>query len=273
MDPNMIFLQIAFVVILVMIGFKIRNNIYIDSFCREIFTLKDRTLFYPEDELRGYPVEIIRYLEYTQSLHQKAQKRLKVYYRGMMKFGPQKEWRRFRLKNGINYETQSYYLLGCISYFPGFHIRFFEGFKNHKARFEVFLGSMFRYLEGEGHELDHTGAMNYFLMALLSPAYLTREYFSFRSAGEGEVESELALGDQKLTASMVFDDLGRLRLVRSRRFYYSKGTFTELPWEVKVEKYDEFLGHRIPSVLDFYYGREENQILYSRLEVQKMYPD
>ncbi len=273
MDPNMIILQIAFVIILVMIGFKIRNNIYIEDISRKIFTLEDRTLFYPEEDLGDTPVEITRYLEFSRSLHQKAHKRLKVYYRGMMKFGPTREWRRFRLKNGINFESQAYYLLGCISYFPGFHIRFFENFRQGLAKFEVFLGSMFRYLEGEGHELDHTGLMNYFLMAFLSPAYLTRESFSFRSIEKGIVEGEVTLGRERLVASLYFDDSGGLSRIRSRRYYYTKGSFTEMPWEVKVVRYGEFLGHRVPAILDFYYGTEDDQILYSRLTVQKMYQD
>ncbi|MBN2259743.1 MAG: hypothetical protein JW702_04325 [Clostridiales bacterium] len=270
---SMMVIQVVLIITAVMISFKIYQNIQIDKWVREIFYVKDRSLLYIGDEFDLLPLPLKKYIILTGARNKKAFKKLKIYYRGMIKRKSNKrKWWWFKLKSYVNFDTHSYLADACMSIVPGITIRVIDMLERRIGHFVIYLGGMFKFVEGLGTEMNYRNEMVYLLFHFLSPAYLTHENFKWEEKN-GEVIGLFKDGKVDITGRFVFDSEGKLLAIHFNRYRNVKNDFVLTEWTVEIEKYGNWLGFYLPTTFNFIYHLPKEDFHYARLEIIKMYID
>ncbi len=252
-----IFVQIVMLIIMISVMIRIVQNIRVDRRIDRVFKLKQKPSRYLMSEFERLPIPLQKYLDVTEAKKRQAPRRLKINFRGMSRQKNQKNWWRFILKAYINLDGRTYLMDGCMRVFPGVRARFIDELMEANGKFEFYMSSMFKYKEGDGEAFNYNSALNFLVCCFLSPIYLAQEDFKWETFEENLCDLSFKMGDIRIHARVIFDEMGYVRQLNTERYRDIEGSYRLYPFEVQFEKYHPTGYYNLPSVIRFGWIQDE----------------
>ncbi len=264
-----VFVQIILIIVVIIISIRSVQNIRVDKRINAIFPIKKNKIRYLGSEFDKLPDSIKKYIDMTGAYRYKASRRMKINYRGMYRSRKEKKWWRFILKTYVNFDDRSYIFDGCTRVIPGIKARFIDELCKGGGSFEFYLSSMFKFVEGNGEEIEYNSVLNYLIYCFLSPIYLAQEDFEWESEVDNEVAGRYTHNNQIVNFSVKFDENNKLESLHTMRYREAYGEFFFLPVEIKFKDYKKYEEYYLPSNFRYFWIENTSKLNFLNVEIIK----
>ncbi len=217
-------------------------------------------------DLIELPLPVQRYLRYVGAVNKPKVKNMRVVMEGEMR-EKGKDWFTFHSEqyNFFDNPARLFFMKGRMFGLnvPGYH-KFAEG----KASMNIKLFGMFSVVQHLGGVMNKTETVTYFNdMCLMAPAALIDKRIKWESIDERTVKAKFVNGDIDITATLYFDDDGKLVNFLS----YDRTSVSDMkqyPFSTPVNKYDNFNGYKIVAEGDGVWHYPDEKFVYGKFSIK-----
>lgn len=221
-----------------------------------------------DSDLVALPVPVQRYLRYAGVLNKPKVKNMRVVMEGEMR-GKGKDWFTFRSEqyNFFDEPARLFFMKGKMFgiIVPGYH-----KYVNGKASMDIRLFGLFPVEQHSGGVMNRTETVTYFNdICLMAPAALIDKRIKWEYIDENTVKARFVNGGNDISATLFFDDDGRLINFLS----YDRTSVSDMkqyPFSTPVKKYASFNGYNLVAEGDGVWHYPDEKFVYGKFFLKEI---
>ncbi|MBL8610481.1 MAG: hypothetical protein JNL38_24300 [Myxococcales bacterium] len=204
-----------------------------------------------EDDLRGLPAPVQRYLRVTGSVGRPQIASFHATFRGRIRGGPAEPWMEFTADQASSYGPlpERYFLMDATM--KGLPVDVFHRFACDGATFSVRVLSLVTAVEAKGPEMNRSETVTLFNdLAVFAPARLADPAIRWEAIDDRSARAHYTRGAETIAATLFFDERGELvDFASDDRSQASPDgkSFARLRWTTPVRDYRERGGRRVST--------------------------
>ncbi len=199
-----------------------------------------------EAHLLGLPEVVQRYLRYSQVVGKETIRTVRLKQIGKMRQSAQQPW--------MNLDAEEYYSVNP----PGFLwvgtmrkgglplVRARDRYRDGKGNMQIKLGTLFTIANATGEEMNQGSMTRYLSEMIWFPTAFLEPNVSFEPVDQTSVKVTLTDLGKQVTATMYFDDKGRLTDFVAPRYREVSGKYELETWSTPITEYGEYEGLKLP---------------------------
>ncbi len=199
-----------------------------------------------EAHLLGLPEPVQRYLRYSQVVGKETIRTVRLKQIGKMRQSAQQSW--------MNLDAEEYYSVNP----PGFLwvgttrkaglplVRARDRYWYGKGNMQIKLGTLFTIANATGEAMNQASMMRYLNEMIWFPTAFLEPNVSFEPVDRTSAKVTLTDLGKQATATMYFDDQGRITDFVAPRYREVGGKYELETWSTPITEYGEYKGLKLP---------------------------
>ena len=220
--------------------------------------------------LDGLPVPVRRYLTYSGVMGKPIPRTVHLRQAGRMQLNPALPWVRLAAEEHYSIDPPGFVWDGTAYLGPIPIARARDRYLGGHGGMLVKVASLVSVADATGPEIDQAAMMRYLNEMMWFPAAFLGANISFEAVDESSARVTLADRDQTATATMFFDEVGRLTDFVAPRYRLIDGQAELALWSTPVTSYRDFEGLRLPSAGKVLYKLEDGDLEYIEVTVTEL---
>ncbi len=195
-----------------------------------------------EAHLLGLPEPVQRYLSYSQVVGKETIRTVRLKQIGKFRQSTQQPWMKLDAEEYYSVNPPGFVWVGTLrkAGLPLVGAR--DRYRDGKGNMLIKLGTIFTIADATGEAMDQASMTRYFNEMVWFPTAFLGSNVSFEPVDQTSAKVTLTDLGKQVTATMYFDDQGRLTDFVAPR-YYREGLET---WSTPITEYGEYEGLKLP---------------------------
>ena len=199
-----------------------------------------------EEMLEGLPEPVRRYLRYTGVVGRPVPGTIRLHQEGRMRPGPGQPWLPLEAEEHYSVQPPGFVWAGTARLGPVAVARARDMYAEGRGRMLVKVASLWPVADASGEQTDQAAMMRYLSEMIWFPAAFLAGNISFEPVDDSSARVTLADHGRTATATLFFDEQGRLIDLVAKRYRTADASDPET-WSTPVTGYGEFVGLRLPT--------------------------
>jgi hypothetical protein len=199
-----------------------------------------------EEMLTGLPEPVRRYLRYTGVVGKPFPATIRLHQKGRMRPGPGQPWMPLEAEEHYSVQPPGFVWAGTARAGPVAVARARDMYAVGHGRMLVKVASLWAVADASGAQTDQAAMMRYLSEMIWFPAALLAGNISFEAVDDSSARVTLTDHGRTATATLVFDQQGRLTDFVAKRYRTADASDPET-WSTPVTGYGEYEGLRLPA--------------------------
>ncbi len=199
-----------------------------------------------EEMLANLPAPVQRYLTHTGVVGKPQVQSVYLEQVGTMHPDPDGPWIPLRARQFYTVQPAGFVWDGSLCAGPVPIVRGRDRYDNGHGHMLIKIGSVIPVVNLTGPEIDQGAMMRYLSEMIWFPAAFLRDNISFEPIDDNSAKVTLTDSGASVSATMFFDDKGRLITLNAQRYRAVGKEFEMGSWETPVIAYGEHEGLRLP---------------------------
>ena len=199
-----------------------------------------------EQMLAGLPEPVRRYLRYTGVVGKPFVHTVRLTQKGRMRPGPGQPWMRLEAEEHYSVRPPGFVWGGTLHLGPIAAGRARDMYMDGRGQMLVKVASLFTVVDASGEEMDQGAMMRYLSEMIWFPSALLADNVSFQPVDAGSARVTLTDHGRTASATLFFDEEGRLTDFVAERYRMIDGSSELATWSTPITEYGEFEGLRLP---------------------------
>ncbi len=222
-----------------------------------------------EDDIKHLPAIVRKYLHYSGSVGKEKVTNFRAEFKGGIRSDSSEPFMPLKSVqyNFTDKPTRLFYIEAKKKGIParGIHL-----YRNRTAIMLIKIFGLFTVVDARGKEMDQGETVTVFNdMCFMAPATLIDRNIEWKETGDTTVDARFTNGDITITATLFFNEEGRLEnFLSNDRFETADGkTYNSYPWLTPVTGYKEINGYRLPSGAKLIYKHSDKDFCYGEFDL------
>lgn len=199
-----------------------------------------------EQMLADLPGPVRRYLRYTGVLGRPFPGTIRLRQEGRMRPGPGQRWIPLDAEEHYSVQPPGFVWAGTLRVGPLPVARARDMYAGGQGRMLVKVASLWPVVNASGAQMDQGEITRYLNEMIWSPAAFLADNVAFQAVDDSSARVTLTDYGQATTATLFFDNEGRLTDFVAQR-YRTPGASSTDTWSTPITGYGEFEGLRLPT--------------------------
>jgi hypothetical protein len=215
----------------------------------KIFThhQKQKPAIVTEEMLQKLPDPVKRYLTYTGVVGKPMVQKVRLKQAGKIRKDATQPWMNFEAKQYYSVSPPGFVWIAYMKIFGLPLVRVRDYYMEGRGNILVKALSLFTVADSGGEKMDQGAMMRYLNEMMWFPSAFLGKNISFESVDDNSASVTLKDMGKSVTATMHFDDEGKLTNFTAPRYRdMGKGRFELENWSTPIRGYGEFEGLRLP---------------------------
>ena len=198
-----------------------------------------------EAHLLGLPEVVQRYLSYSQVVGKEPICTVRLKQLGTMRQSARQPWMKLDAQEYYSVNPPGFLWVGTLRKggFPVVRAR--DRYRDGKGNMQIQLGTIFTIANTTGEEMDQGSMMRYLSEMIWFPTAFLAPNVSFEPVDQTSAEVTLTDLGKQVTATMYFDEEGRLTDFVAPRYREVRGTYELATWSTPITAYGEYAGFKL----------------------------
>jgi len=199
-----------------------------------------------ESNLLGLPEVVQRYLRYSQVVGKEPIRTVRLKQIGKIRQSAQQPWMKLDAEEYYSVNPPGFLWVGTMRK-AGFPVvRAWDRYRGGKGNMQLKLGTIFPIANATGEEMDQGSMMRYLSEMIWFPTAFLGPHVSFEPVDQTSARVTLTDVGKQVTATMYFDDKGRLTDFVAPRYREVSGKYELETWSTPITAYGEYRGLKLP---------------------------
>jgi len=215
----------------------------------KIFTQhqEQKQVIVTEDMLQKMPDPVKRYLVYTGVVGKPIVQTVRLKQVGKIRKDTKQPWMNFEAKQYYSVSPPGFVWIAYMIFFGLPLIRVRDYYMEGQGNILVKVYSLFTVANSAGKEMDQGAMMRYLNEMMWFPSAFLGNNVSFESIDANSARVTLTDMGKSVTATMYFDDEGKLtNFIAPRYRDMGKNNYELVNWSTPIREYGEFEGLKLP---------------------------
>ena len=199
-----------------------------------------------EDMLRSLPEPVRRYLTYSGVVGRRPVGTVRLAQTGRMQPNPGQPWFPLSAEEHYSVRPPGFVWDATLRIGPFPLVRARDMYREGAGNMLIKALGLFPIADVVGPEMDQGSMMRYLSEMIWFPTAFLGDNVSFEPVDDRSARVTLTDGGRTASATMVFDDSGKLVDFVAERYRTVDGRFVLDRWSTPVDEYGEFAGLRLP---------------------------
>jgi hypothetical protein len=199
-----------------------------------------------EAHLLALPEVVQRYLSYSQVIGKETIRTVRLKQLGKMRQSAQQSWMKLDAEEYYSVNPPRFLWVGTLrkAGFP--FVRARDRYWDGKGNMQIQLGTVFTIANATGAEMDQGSMVRYLSEMIWFPTAFLAPNVSFEPVDQTSAIVTLTDAGKQVTATMYFDEEGRLTDFVAPRYRAVNGTYELETWSTPITAYGEYEGFKLP---------------------------
>jgi hypothetical protein len=221
------------------------------------------------EDIKHLPSVVQKYLNYTGSVGKAKVLNFRAEFSGGIRSKSSEDYMPLKSVqyNFTDKPTRLFYIVAKKKGIPAIGIHLY---RDQSALMLIKILGLFTVVDARGKEMDQSETVTLFNdMCLMAPATLTDRNIEWKEINRLTVEAKFTNGNISISATLYFNDEGRLENFMSNdRFETADGkTYMNYPWITPVTDYREVNGYRLPSSAKLIFKHPDEDLCYGEFNL------
>jgi uncharacterized protein DUF6544 len=199
-----------------------------------------------EAHLLGLPEVVQRYLRYSQVVGKETIRTVRLKQIGKFRQSAQQPWMKLDAEEYYSVNPPGFLWVGTIRKAGLPVVRARDRYRDGKGNMQIKLGTIFTIADTTGAEMDQASMMRYLNEMIWFPTAFLGPNVSFEPVDQTSARVTLTDLGKQVTATMFFDNKGRLTDFVAPRYREVKGKYELETWSTPITEYGEYGGLKLP---------------------------
>jgi hypothetical protein len=215
-----------------------------------------------EAHLLGLPEPVQRYLSYSQVVGKEPIRTVRLKQLGKMRQSARQPWMKFDAEEYYSVNPPGFLWVGTMRKggFPLVRAR--DRYRDGKGNMQIKLGTIFTIADATGEEMDQGSMMRYLNEMMWFPTAFLAANVSFEPVDQTSAKVMLTDVGKHVTATMYFDEEGRVTNFVAPRYREVSGKNELATWSTPITAYGEFGGLKLPVEAKAVWKLKEGDLEY-----------
>ena len=220
--------------------------------------------------LRVLPRPVQRYLEYTGVVGSRFIETVYLHQQGKFRLGYEKPWMRLKATESYTVDPPGFFWDASfkVAGVPLLNVR--DKYEFGHGRMTGKLAGLITLFDVSADELDQGAMLRYLGEMIWFPTAFLSDYISWDEIDDSSAKVTFTDRGKSVSATMFFDDIGRLVNFTAMRYREHDGQFLLDPWSTPILAYGSWAGLKLPSRGQAIWHLESGDLLYTELEVTEL---
>lgn len=236
----------------------------------KIFTQQQeqKPIIVTEEMLQNLPEPVRRYLTYTGVVGKPMVQKVRLRQAGRIRKDATQPWMNFEAKQYYSIHPPGFVWIAYMKFFGLPLMRVRDYYMEGRGNILVKALSLFTVAESGGEKMDQGAMMRYLNEMMWFPSAFLGENISFEPLDSCSAKVTLKDRGKSVTATMYFDDEGKLTNFMAPRYRdMGSGIFELENWSTPIREYGEFEGLKLPISGAGVWNLKEGDLEYIDLTV------
>lgn len=229
---------------------------------------KQKQVIVTEDMLQKFPAPVKRYLLYTGIVGKPIVQTVRLKQTGKIRKDAKQPWMNFEAKQYYSVNPPGFIWIAYMKFFGLPLVRVRDYYLEGKGSILVKALSLFTIGNSTGKEMDQGAMMRYLNEMMWFPSVFLGDNISFEPIDENSARVTLRDVGKSVTATMYFDNEGRLtNFIAPRYRDMGNNKFDIENWSTPIREYGEFEGLKLPKAGAGVWNLKEEDLEYINLSI------
>lgn len=220
--------------------------------------------------IENMPTPVQRYLIYTGVIGKPMVESVRLKQRGRIRESADKPWMNFDAEQYYTTNPPHFQWRGTVRKLGIPVVRVTDQYQDGKGKLQVKVGAIFPISTATGKEMDQGELLRYLNEMMWFPTAYVGKNVSFQSLDNTSALVTLTDSGKSVSATMYFDDTGRLTNFAAPRYRAVGGKYELEDWSTPISAYGEFEGLKLPKKGIGIYHLSSGDLDYIELEVTNL---
>jgi hypothetical protein len=232
---------------------------------------EQKQILVTEEMLQKLPDPVKRYLLYTGVVGKSIVQRVRLKQKGRIRKDAQQPWMNFKAKQYYSVSPPCFVWIAYMKVFGLPLVRVRDFYMEGRGNILVKALSLFRVGNSAGKEMDQGAMMRYLNEMMWFPTAFLGKNVSFESIDANSARVTLKDMGQSVTATLYFDDEGKLtNFIAPRYRDMGDDKFDLENWSTPIREYGEFEGLKLPLKGAGVWNLKEGDLEYIDLAINDL---
>ena len=199
-----------------------------------------------EEMLKDLPEPVRRCLRHTGIIGKSFVRTVRLEQEGTMYLGPKQGWVPLQAEEHYTVQPPGFVWDSTIHKGPLPMARGRDMYASGEGRMLIKAGSLFTVVDDKGPEMDQGSLMRYLSEMIWFPTAFLDDNISFEPIDDESARVTLTEGGKSVSATMYFDEEGKVTDFVAKRYRTVEGGYDLEPWSAPVYEYGELAGLKLP---------------------------
>jgi hypothetical protein len=199
-----------------------------------------------EAHLLGLPEIVQRYLRYSQVVGKEIIRTVRLKQIGKFRQSAQQPWRHLDAIEYFSVNPPGLLWEGTMRQWGLPLARARDMYRDGKGNMHIKLATIFTIANATGEEMDQSSMMRYLNEMMWFPSAYLGNNISFEPVDNNSAKVTFANKGKSVTATMFFDDKGKLTDFVAPRYTEMNGKYELDTWSTPIREYGEYEGLKLP---------------------------
>ncbi len=215
-----------------------------------------------EAHLSGLPEVVQRYLRYSQVVGKETIHTVRLKQIGKFRQSAQQPWRHLDAKEYFSVNPPVLLWEGTIRQWGLPLARARDMYRDGKGNMLIKIATIFTIANATGEEMDQGSMMRYLNEMMWFPTAFLGNNISFEPVDNNSARVTLIDKGKSVTATMFFDDEGKVIDFVAPRYREINGTYELDTWSTPITEYGEYQGLKLPVKAKAVWKLKEGDLEY-----------
>ncbi len=216
-----------------------------------------------EEDIKSLPEVIQNYLHYTGIIGKEKIRTVRLRQQGGFRLKPGEDFKTMSAVQYFNVDDIEFYWRGKVSV-----VTATDRFLGGKGDLTVRLLDLIKVSYADGPEVDQGEILRFLAEGVWFPSVFVNDYIRWEALGERSARATIVQNGLSASADFYFNDQYQVSKIIANRYMEKDGTFKMAVWEIRIKRYTEFNGIRIPQESHVIWKLEEGDFCWYKPEIQ-----
>lgn len=223
-----------------------------------------------ESDLESLPAVVQRYLRYTGTLGRDRARVMRIQQRGSLRLAPRAGWRSFTAEQYYSTDPVAFVWSARVKLGPFTLLRAMDSYRRGKGRMVGKLMSTIPVVEGRGKEMDQGSLLRFLNEMMWFPSVYLSDAIRWEGIDDRTARATIKDGHIEATATIHFDEEGKLVDFEAPRYRSTDTGFEMTPWSTPISGYRTFDGMRLPGEGPGVWKLDDDDFTYIEIELTEV---
>ncbi len=218
-----------------------------------------------EEDIKGLPEPVQRYLKYTQSIGKEKTRNVRLKQKGFLRQKEGQKWMPLEAEQYYTTDPPAFIWAGKIKAAPFFSITARDIYSEGKGNMLIKLLSTFTVADTKGKEMDQSTLMRFLNEIMWFPTAYVNDYIHWESIDPFSAKATISAHGLTASAVLYFNEKGEMTNFIGERYSTIDNKMTT--WSTPIMEYKEIKGIRIPVKGEAVWKLESGDFRYIKVEI------